>query len=155
MKQALYVILANKLLAIANCVQSKNTEWQTRHENDLIHLVKEFMPSGSGIDAECQMDYDASNPEKLVFTTSYHHMNEAGYYDGWTEHKVIVTPSLVKEFALKITGRDRNEIKEYLHEVFYSALTEGIDHDEKGYFSPRLRESAAKFRADVAAGKVT
>jgi hypothetical protein len=51
-------------------------------------------------------------------------MNEQGSYDGWTEHTVIVTPSLAMGYRLRITGRDRNGIKEYMHDVFNAALNE-------------------------------
>lgn len=158
MKNPLFRHLASKLQAIANCA-SHTTEtaalWQTRHENDLIHLVKEFMPSGSGIDAGTQMDYDQSNPNKLVFTTSFHHMNEAGYYDGWTEHKVIVTPSLTSDYEMKITGRDRNQIKEYLTEVFDAALSDEIEQTTEGYVSLSRAESVKRFQDGVKAGLIT
>jgi len=49
-------------------------------------------------------------------------MDEHGYYDGWTEHKVIVTPHLTHEFDLKVTGRDKNGIKDYIVETFDNAL---------------------------------
>jgi hypothetical protein len=58
----------------------------------------------------------------LVIVTSYHHMNDAGMYDGWTDHKVIVTPSLVHGFVLRITGRNRNDIKEYIADLFQQSL---------------------------------
>jgi hypothetical protein len=45
-------------------------------------------------------------------------MNEGGYYDGWTEHQVIITPSLQHGFDVRVTGQDRNEIKDYLAELF-------------------------------------
>ena len=48
--------------------------------------------------------------------THFHHMNDGGFYDGWTEHSVVVTPSLVYGFDTRITGRDRNDIKNYIGE---------------------------------------
>ena len=84
------------------------------------------LPSGSGWDCGTKLDYEKSNPDKLVFYGSYHHMNENGMYDGWTEHTIIVTPSLAFGFDVKITGRDRNDIKDYLGEMFQHALSEPV-----------------------------
>lgn len=53
-------------------------------------------------------------------------MNEAGFYDGWTEHKVIVTPSLGSDYYMKVTGKDRNQVKDYIGDRFYHALDEEI-----------------------------
>jgi hypothetical protein len=86
------------------------------------HLVKDYLPSGSGFDAGTTLDEGASSPDKLVFDTSFHHMDEHGGYDGWTEHKVIVTPSLAHGCDLRVTGRDRNDIKSYIGETFAHAL---------------------------------
>ena len=96
--------------------------WVDRHEDTIESLVKDFMPSGSGFDSGTKLDLDASHADKLVFTTSYHHMNEAGYYDGWTEHTVTVTPSLQHRYNLRISGRNRNDIKDYMRQTFDQAL---------------------------------
>ncbi len=122
MTKPLYQQLASLLQARLNCIASNNQEWLGNHNQKILELVKEFMPSGSGIDSGTEMDLDASNPDKLVFTFGYHHMNEGGYYDGWTFHKAIVRPSLMSGFNLTITGKDRNQIKEYLHETYSQAL---------------------------------
>jgi hypothetical protein len=59
-----------------------------------------------------------------VFKTSFHHMNTHGYYDGWTDHIVTVRPDMMSGIRISITGKDRNQIKDYIHEVFYNWLTE-------------------------------
>lgn len=86
-------------------------------------IVKERMPSGSGFDVGTKIDEDKSRPDRLVFDTEFHHMNEAGY-DGWTQHTVSVKPSFVFGLDITISGRDRNEIKDYIHESFSLALGE-------------------------------
>ena len=104
--------------AIAHAIMSTE-RWESR--------LKEIMasaPSGSGIDSGTTLDRDKSTPQRLVFTFGYHHMNDAGYYDGWTEHKAIVTPCILFGIRLRITGRDRNQVKDYLHDVFYHWLNE-------------------------------
>jgi hypothetical protein len=85
-----------------------------------------MLPSGSGIDCGTELDRAACKPGKLVFTFSYHHMNEAGMYDGWTEHTLIVTPSF-DGIDLRITGRDRNQVKEYLYDIYHNDLTQEVE----------------------------
>ncbi len=87
-------------------------------------IVKDRMPSGGGFDAGTKIDEEKSRPERLVFNTEFHHMNEAGYYDGWTQHTVSVKPSFVYGLEIAISGKDRNEIKDYIHESFSQALCE-------------------------------
>lgn len=127
MKKPLYSKIASTLAARENCIKTCKWDWEQLHRNRIEELVKNEMPSGSGIDCGTKLDLDASTPNKLVFTLSYHHMNADGYYDGWTEHKVIVTPSLAFGIDVRITGRDRNDIKEYLSETYHHALTQEIE----------------------------
>lgn len=118
----LYQTLASLIQARLNCIKSNNTEWLEKHTANIFELVKNCLPSGSGIDCGTKIDLDMSTPDKIVLHTSFHHMNDCGMYDGWTEHTVTVTPSLQFGFNLKISGRDRNDIKEYLHEVYSNDL---------------------------------
>jgi hypothetical protein len=127
MTQPLYRKLAGLLLAIDNCEKSGNSEWQKRHTATLFDLVAKHMPSGSGFDRGTKLLVVSSEPENLVFETSFHHMNETGTYDGWTEHLVSVKPSLVHGFTLKVSGRDRNEIKSLISEVFWNCLTTEVE----------------------------
>ena len=122
----LYRKLASLVQAHINCEISGNKEWFEKHEARIEELVKNYMPSGSGFDCGTKIDLDKSTPEKLVFYTDFHHMNEVGYYDGWTEHRITVRPSLAFGFTLTISGKNRNEIKDYIHQVFDCALDEEV-----------------------------
>ena len=113
--------LSSAIQARANCAQSGNTEWLNRHSATIDAIAKE-LPSGSGIDNGTRVDLDRSTADKIVLTTSFHHMNDGGYYDGWTDHTITVTPTFTG-IALRISGRDRNQIKEYLYQTFDHALT--------------------------------
>jgi len=122
----LYQIIASKAQAMRNCEDKGNTEWQARHKQDIFDLVKELLPSGSGFDSGTKIDLDYCTDTKLVFNTSYHHMNDNGMYDGWTEHGIVVTPSF-DGFDIKVTGRDRNEIKSVIADYFYTDLSQVIE----------------------------
>ena len=80
-------------------------------------LVSGKLPFGQGLDAGVEFDFFASNSRKIVFVTSFHHMDEHGYYDGWTDYKVVITPTF-GDFRIDIAGKDRNQIKDYLHDTF-------------------------------------
>jgi hypothetical protein len=123
----LYVQLAEDIQAYKSVEKNGSLIWRESWKDEIYKLVKNHMPSGSGIDSGVELDFEKSTGEKLVFNTSYHHMNEVGMYDGWTEHQVIVTASLVHGITLRITGRNRNDIKDYLHDVFHEALMKEID----------------------------
>ncbi len=99
-----------------------DNEWHGKHADTLLALVREHMPSGAGFDNGTAIDVGRSSPERIVFDTSFHHMDDHGGYDGWTSHKVVVTPSLASGANVRVTGKDRNNIKEYIHDCFRSAL---------------------------------
>jgi len=111
---------------IARLIQARNScavGWVDKHNSSLKDIMGDA-PSGSGLDAGTTLG--DSTPERLVFNTSFHHMNDVGYYDGWTDHQVIVTASLTWGLNIRITGRNRNDIKDYLAEVFELWLNEEI-----------------------------
>jgi hypothetical protein len=118
-----YERIAQLLDALRRCKAAGNTEWEDNHTDRLNGYTKE-LPSGSGFDAGTTLDMDKSTSERLVFNTSFHHMDENGYYCGWTEHTVIVTPSLAFGIDVRVTGKDKNDIKEYIADQFVGVLTE-------------------------------
>ncbi len=81
-----------------------------------------YLPSGSGFDNGTEID-ERSTPSRLVLLTSFHHMDENGNYDGWTSHTVTVTPTFAG-LDVRVSGRDRNNIKDYIADVFRAALEE-------------------------------
>lgn len=129
MARYLYSELSTLLQARANCLTKQMFTPLEKHTDMIESLVKNHMPSGSGFDCGTKLDLDASHAEKLVFTTEFHHMNDGGYYDGWTEHTITVTPSLSDGFRLRISGRNCNEIKDLIHEQFRHALQTDVEWD--------------------------
>ena len=86
----------------------------------------DLLPSGSGWDEGTKIDLEASHADKFVLYGSYRHMDECGGYDGYTNHTITVTPSLASDFNLRISGRNRNDIKDYLFQTFDYALRQDI-----------------------------
>ena len=118
-----YQRIASLLQAVENCERMNNNEWKHKHIEHIEDMCNNG-PSGGGIDSGTEFNWDKSSPYKLFFIVDFHHMNDAGYYDGWTNHEVIVTPDLAMEINLRITGKDRNYIKDYLYDVYHHWLTQ-------------------------------
>lgn len=122
----LYKLLASAVQARLNCIQNGNVQWKGKHEDAIGNMVSDYMPSGSGINNGTEINLDESTGERLVFSFNFQHMNEGGFYGGWTSHGVILTSSLQFGIEIRITGEDRNGIKDYLHEVFSHALASDV-----------------------------
>lgn len=118
----LYQVLARKLA----WNPPPDTQYVEQRRAEIKALV-DLLPSGSGWDNGTEIDEIATSPTRLVLYGSFHHMDEYGYYDGWTDHQIVVTPSLQNDFELRITGQNRNDIKDYLHEMFDFALRQPVD----------------------------
>lgn len=123
MKTPNYVRLASSIDAFNRCVKIANEYGKELHESN-IEVIMKGAPSGSGIDLGTQFNWEKSTKDLLVFKVSFHHMDEHGGYCGWTEHDIRVKPSLAFGIEIKITGRDFNQIKDYLHDVYHIWLKE-------------------------------
>lgn len=102
-------------------------EMEEHCEEEAHRLVREYMPSGSGFDAGTELVIDVCDASTLVFKTAFHHMDEHGGYDGWSEHKVKVTAEF-GGFDIYVGGRDRNQIKDYIAETFHYALSQEVGY---------------------------
>lgn len=115
--------IAEVFAAWQNCCNATwpNDTWAPVHRDRIERIARNLLPSGSGFDSGTSFDFEASKPQRLVLNTSFHHMDDGGSYDGWTEHSVIVTP-IFGGFDLRVTGRNRRNIKDYIGETFHAAL---------------------------------
>lgn len=116
--------IANTVVAYHNCNTTPllNVEWKRNHLNYLRELEQE-LPSGSGWDCGTSLVLDKCGHDRLVMTGSFHHMDsETGMYDGWTNHTITVKASLVFGFNITVSGRNRNDIKDYLVDLFHAAM---------------------------------
>ena len=88
--------------------------------NERQKRILDLLPSGSGFD--CGTTLESANDNKIVFKTQFHHMTDAGYYNGWTYHKVTINPSLMHGFLITCSGINKNGIKEYIYDVFSNLM---------------------------------
>ena len=93
-------------------------------KRELAKLVA-HLPSGSGFDKGTALLLDKSKPDKLVFQTGFHHMNEQGYYERWTDHTVTVTPSFIFGMNISVSGSDYNLVKVDIVMAFEHILSGG------------------------------
>ena len=120
----LYQRIASAMKARENSLKNNNETWFDKHTETIEKAIKDNFPHGSGFDGNTWLDFELSNPQKLVFFSEYHHMNENGYYDGWSTLKVIVKPDLAWGFDFKLTGIQRKYRfnKDYFEDVFNQFL---------------------------------
>lgn len=94
--------------------------------NEAADLSDRYMPAGSGFDAGTRLRTDKCSENRLVFDTSFHHMDAYGSYDGWTDHTVYVRATLTG-FDIRVTGSNKNDIKGYIADTFRECLRMEID----------------------------
>jgi hypothetical protein len=127
-------VLASVVQARLHCIASGNAEWRMRHEATIRQVAHDFLQSGSGFDGGTTVDLERSTGDKLVLLTAFHHMTDGGTYDGWTEHTVTVTPSF-DGVTVRVSGRNRNGIKDYIAETFgYDLRVEIQWSEERGRY---------------------
>lgn len=116
--------LVQVLRAYQNCEQSGNREWAEAHWQTAMNLNAACLPSGSGINTPVKMSEWEKVPLQLTFAVEFQHMSDAGW-TGWTNHDVIVTADLSGP-NVRVTGRDKNGIKDYLTELFYDVFAREV-----------------------------
>ena len=121
--------IARSFQAWQNCVELENEEWKARHQEKIEELCENRLPSGSGFDAGVLLDFDTSRTDRLVFVTSFHHMDDGGGYCGRSDHNVIVKPSLAFGYTLRVTGKNVDWIKPYIGDTFAEAFDQSAEED--------------------------
>ena len=113
--------------AISQCLASlarnpSDNVWQHRLDS-----LVDMLPSGSGIDSGSKL-LDNSKPNDIRIQADFHHMDEHGFYCGWTEHTIRVLPRF-DGIDIRISGRNKNMIKEYLGDTYHYCLTRNVKLD--------------------------
>lgn len=91
----------------------------------LLEAVTEELPRGSGFDNGTTIQ--SMTDSRIVFSTAFHHMDDHGFYCGWTEHKVVLEASLMFGFKLRVTGENKRNIKDYIGDVFSELMYREFD----------------------------
>ena len=123
----LFRLMAQANHARLSCKGSALAKFESVHAEVIDKLTKEYMPDGSGVDSGVTFSHSNSKTDHLVFNFSFHHMNEAGFYTNWTNHVLHVTPSLANGYDMRITGNNRNDIKEYFYQIFSHCLDMDVE----------------------------
>jgi hypothetical protein len=129
--------IAQAATAWENCLLSGNTEWLDRWYCRLEYLEK-FLPSGAGIDNGSSIDVGGCEREKVVIVSCYHVMNGSGFYEGWLDFTVVVTPSFMGQIDVKVNlastqgfqSSGIHSLDTYLEAIFYEALIDTFEEKE-------------------------
>ena len=110
---------------IARVMSQKNSlKWED------LKLLNELLPNGNLIRREGgTMILLKSTETKIVIDTAYWHYETSR----WTEHQVVITPNFEGGINIRITGKNEDNIKEYLHEIFREALMKEYVVFKKGW----------------------
>lgn len=117
-------------------------------QDEIDEIISKHLPRGSGIDNDTKLfvpeeSYESfqksrgiKNDGRLILTSSFHVLDDNGFYDGWINFTVEIIPSLANNFKLQIKGNFTNrqnhirkhasDIKEYLYDLFSEALSKEI-----------------------------
>jgi hypothetical protein len=120
--------IASTLARIHNLTVRADLGRASEARGALERWVGEHGPSGSGVDRGTVLHFDErSKVSSFKLAADFHHMDAHGAYDGWTCHNVIVTPGW-ESVDVRVTGRDRNQIKDHLGEMYHQWLNSEIPH---------------------------
>jgi hypothetical protein len=104
-------------------------------DDDIVKLICDVLPHGSGINGEWYIR-ELKNG-KIVFSNSYHAMNQWGCYVTWVSFSFIVDLSDIDNFRLVFHEKyrywiDRLDLKNYLETLFCECLSELPQNNYKG-----------------------
>ena len=88
--------------------------------------LEDFLPSGAGFDNGTDIVLERSGLTQVFLTTSFHHMNDVGFYTQWSSHDVIIRPRFGLGFEITVRGRNVREIKDYIADTFTAALRQRV-----------------------------
>lgn len=116
---------------LAICTRARRTcnpDWSAAHQERIDHVLGKWLPHGSGFDQTPELAEDATKPGVVVLKVPYHHMNEHGFYDGWSVYTVRACATF-DGHDVRVTGGRKAE-HDYIAEQYRHALFEPRDEKE-------------------------
>jgi len=117
-----------KCLAQAQCSERYPTLSEREElQSEIKWVLNGMLPHGSGIDADWIISFK-NKSNKIYISNSYHHMNEDGYYDGWSDFTVIINLLGNEYFKLVFNGTEsqrlakKYDIRDYLESYLSECL---------------------------------
>lgn len=122
--------IAQSVDARINCIDRNLLPGVGINENKIEELIEQ-LPFGGGIDYGVEIDYERSNSDRIVINSTYHVMNDDGYYTGLINYRVIITASLLFGIDVNVVGNFSSNmsargVKEYLIDLYNNALLEKV-----------------------------
>ena len=110
---------------IARVASQKN--WAKRKKE--LALLQELLPNGNGLlrQLDCEILLKSTEKRIVIGTTYWHETNTR------TVHQVIIKPSFEGAINIRVTGKNVNNVKEYLHDIFREALMKEYEVFKKGW----------------------
>lgn len=128
MKRKVYEALANRVQAYHSCLTNGNLEWADKHEEVILDLVENYLPRGGGFDVGTCIVLEKSDGRRVLrLDTSFHKLNNMGYYDGWYDYTVKVVADMIGGIDVNARGRNVDGLRDYVEETFYEALQQEVD----------------------------
>lgn len=92
------------------------------------YIVRELLPNGSGFD-----DYPSIaevSDSEVIIVIRYHPMSEYGYYEGWIEERLRITPSISHTYKSELTDNSGAEegVREYILDTYHEVLSSPFDY---------------------------
>ena len=128
-KISIYQELGSYVNVFARYAKNPNSVSDIIYENCVEKaedLVKKHFPSGSGFDSGTIIVWDKCKHNKIALRADFHHMDDNGYYCGWSEHEVIIVPSFTFGFDLHVTGKNKRGIKEHIEDTMHYVLQKEV-----------------------------
>lgn len=127
MNRPLYTVIAETISAMEAC--KPGSEWYVKHSQLLADIERDLLPSGSGFDRGTKIIEESWKGFTGGFQlhTSFHHMNDHGYYIGWSDHTVVIKPCLLSGIDCRVTGRNMRDIKDHIGESVFHCLTANVE----------------------------
>lgn len=129
-KEPIYQILGRKLTILNG---TRTYKYEDQIEEHIETIINSHFPNGSGFDTGCTLDLDKSNGDRIEVKIPYHTMDEHGYYAGWIDPVLIVTPSLSYGFEIRINWKGYNGkykilLLDYFYDLFNTILEKTIEY---------------------------